>query len=572
MIYETLHLLKLSNGFFIKLVLVSCVGILSACSGPNLEQEANTRSFDGDQNPTNTITENSTENEENNGQGAQKNEDPDDDAIIAIPEPVAGAYLVCQSMDNVKDKSKDKYVARMGCLITSNDKDSPLAIKKKKSEASHKFVDEKFAFKLASNNKQGASSFERAPVGSPIDYIIDVESQTLRGLKSYLDSLNVNVIHKTSETDVEDPSTIKEDTKVAGMFVALADMVGGKVEKINLVEAKSAFSLKQPKKLYEVPGKIDLDGTVKLLTEIKFPKKYPGVVNNIYTAVTIDKKLWGFGEFNAPHATQVSGTSNSLFKIFGEDHAEIITSNSDSAFYSAKVGPDDRVYVVGRENLNGSNGVTEDKYNGSITIFNKDGTYDSRGHVGQAVSDEFFYGLDFEGDSYVVAVGQTRREGMLGPKGGYIAVIDIKNGQLPYHQWISTVGNSQTFNAVSVRKDGKYLIAGQVRRENCDQYDGWIVLLDRSKSTPTEAIEAHKILGLGNNDSFNRITTLDNGDILVEGVMDLTPFQAPNEKNALSGPQSVYIYLDTTMNVKSAVLKDGTNIELTDFTSQRSCN
>lgn len=503
-----------------------------------------------------------------------------DEGQVSLPGEVAGSYLVCHSVEDKKDLVSQKYTTRLGCAVTNDDPKSVLAFENKSTDQSYSFVSKHFQFSTSAPDSfqktmSGAkASVTRADKGSSIDFLIDVEASSLADLKSYLDKLNVNVVYKDDKVadNASDPRPAKA---IPGIFTTVADTVGGTLTSLGFTNANNAFDIKQPKMTYDIPGRIGLDGNVRVVTTVAHSEAPSGVENNIYTVVSYQNEFWGFGEFLDTVEGQISGSSNSLFSVFGNMNiptlGSIFGGKSDSAIYSSTIGPDGMVYGVGRLNVNGRDMVTEDKYNGYIVAFDNQKKMDFSAIVGQNFTNEVFYGLDFEENRYLVAVGHTERPGMLGPRGGYIAVADLENGTLPYHQWISTFG-TQKFNSVSVRKDGTYLIAGQAKREGCDHFDGWIVILDRKQANPTNAIVNHKILGLGQNDVFNRVTSLDDGGIMLEGVMEVSAFTSPNEGLSTEGEQSVYVYLDKDMNLRTAVLADGTPINISDFTDNATCD
>ena len=163
--------------------------------------------------------------------------------------------------------------------------------------------------------------------------------------------------------------------------------------------------------------------------------------------------------------------------------------DGESAIFAAKMRNDGYIFTAGKKALKGlpDRSVTEDFHNASLFMIDPQ-TGDSvlGAEFGQDVSNEVVWGLDFDKDGTVLAVGYTERDEVEG-KAGYIGKITItsSNPDQPAadfdHQWLDSPGE-QAFNDVSVLNDGNYAVVGVTKQPNCDYTDGFVIIL-KSKCT-----------------------------------------------------------------------------------------
>ena len=129
--------------------------------------------------------------------------------------------------------------------------------------------------------------------------------------------------------------------------------------------------------------------------------------------------------FSGDGYEQAVGSENSLWVSFGDDlslQQDIVQYGGDgeSAIFAAKMRNDGYIFTAGKKALRGLRGVTEDLHNASLFMIDPQTGESVLGgaEFGQDESNEVVWGLDFDKDGTVLAVGYTERDAVEG-KAGY---------------------------------------------------------------------------------------------------------------------------------------------------------
>ena len=497
----------------------------------------------------------------------------DEDA--ALPANISGSFLTCARVS--QEVVSSKAVTKINCAINNRDEDSDLAFDKKASQAAKDLIAESFELKLLGAPILGNYEVTSMPEGSVTDYKITLETDSVVATSKFLNESIIQLDYNQS---------LDGNKSLAGQLKTfLPDLLEGTDSTISGTNS----DLPNPqvvKKNYTLQGTLKPDFTVDVIASTTLSNATGNTVHPLYSILSTENKNYAFGSvrnylFSGDGYEQAVGSENSLWVSFGDDlslQQAIVQYGGDgeSAIFAAKMRNDGYIFTAGKKALRGLRGVTEDLHNASLFMIDPQTGESVLGgaEFGQDVSNEVVWGLDFDKDGTVLAVGYTERDGVEG-KAGYIGKITITstNPDQPAadfdHQWLDSPGE-QAFNDVSVLNDGNYAVVGVTKQPNCDYTDGFVIILNKELPVPL-VTDQYIMLSTGTNVFFNDVVVREDGLMQIAAEVDFSGGTTLNPNINLSGYHRVSLLLNEKYEVLQANLNDGTPVKFEKGSSNKEC-